>query len=144
MMIDRSDGLSLHYGDDGEVMTMMNGCNEIPKRVSKLLQQAKSLQNAGSTLSSRLRIEEQSLSQRALSLEKDIKRVRADVFSNLETGEISPQLAEKVCRIDGIKMFQPFEDFRKPLIQFSFFGCNSWEYSFFGCISWTSPCHVAF
>jgi hypothetical protein len=83
---------------DGDTATT-NGYDDIPARVSKLLQQAKTLQNAGSALSSRLRVEEQSLSQRAISLEKDIKRIRAQVLSALETGEIVPQLAEKVCWI---------------------------------------------
>jgi hypothetical protein len=96
--MDASSSAAAANDDDGDTTTM-NGCDDIPARVSKLLQQAKTLQNAGSALSSRLRVEEQSLSQRAISLEKDIKRIRTQVLSALETGEIVPQLAEKVCCI---------------------------------------------
>lgn len=70
--------------------------NEISKLVATLAHQAKTLQSAASGLSARLRIEEQSLSQQALALEKDMKRLRSDVFSALEKEVISHQLAEKL------------------------------------------------
>eukprot|EP00250_Pteridium_aquilinum_P009305 c18583_g2_i1 orf=144-1316(+) len=81
--------------DDREENCCSQG-SEIPKLVAALLQNAKGLQSAASALSTRLRVEEQALSQQALALEKDTKRLRSDVFSALEKEEISPQLAEKL------------------------------------------------
>lgn len=60
------------------------------------MQQAKALQSAGSSLSTRLQIEEQALSQQALALEKELKQIRANAFSALEKDGISHQLAEKI------------------------------------------------
>jgi hypothetical protein len=77
-----------HSSADGAVETI--------KHVSVLLQRAKALQMAGSALSSRLRIEEENLRLQAISLEKDIDRIKSDVFSALEMGKISFELAEKV------------------------------------------------
>ncbi|KAI5056648.1 hypothetical protein GOP47_0028832 [Adiantum capillus-veneris] len=68
----------------------------IPKRVSALVQEAKTLQSGASALSARLRVEEQALSQQALALEKDMQSLRSDVFSAVEREEIIPQLAEKL------------------------------------------------
>ena len=75
-----------------------HSCDEdlVMKRVSLLLKHAKALQTAGSALSSRLRVEEQNLSQQAVSLEKEMKIVKSDVISALEMGKISLQVAEKV------------------------------------------------
>ncbi|KAI5059466.1 hypothetical protein GOP47_0025785 [Adiantum capillus-veneris] len=70
--------------------------NDIAKQVAVLVQQAKALQSAGSSLSTRLRIEEQALSQQAVALEKKIGRLRADAFSALEKDELSQELAEKI------------------------------------------------
>lgn len=72
------------------------GQDEIGRRVAALVQQAKALQSASSSLSTRLRIEEQSLSQQALALEEEFKRLRADAFSALEKDGMSHQLAEKI------------------------------------------------
>ncbi|MCO5572002.1 hypothetical protein L7F22_025753 [Adiantum nelumboides] len=70
--------------------------NDLAKQVAVLVQQAKALQSAGSSLSTRLRIEEQTLSQQAVALEKEIGRIRADIFSALEKDELSQDLAEKI------------------------------------------------
>ena len=84
--------------EDVDYKTKDHSCDEdlVMKRVSLLLKHAKALQTSGSALSSRLRIEEQSLSQQAVSLEKEMKIVKSDVTSALEMGKISLQLAEKV------------------------------------------------
>eukprot|EP00250_Pteridium_aquilinum_P026728 c33502_g1_i1 orf=223-1074(+) len=70
--------------------------NDIAKRVAALVQQAKALQSAGSSLSNRLRVEEHALSQQAVGLEKELKRLREDVFSAIENDKMSHQLAEKM------------------------------------------------
>ncbi|MCO5579849.1 hypothetical protein L7F22_033711 [Adiantum nelumboides] len=80
---------------DGEESCKSAG-SMIPKRVSALVQEAKTLQSAASALSARLRIDEQALSQQALALEKDMQKLRSDVFSAVEREEITPQLAEKL------------------------------------------------
>lgn len=86
----------VHMGKGGGDESCSSLESKIPKRVTALVQQAKTLQSAASALSARLRIEEQALSQQALALEKDMKRLRSDVFSALEKEEITPQLAEKL------------------------------------------------
>ncbi|KAH7430307.1 hypothetical protein KP509_09G092800 [Ceratopteris richardii] len=70
--------------------------SNIPERVAALLQQAKSLQSTATALSSRIKVEEQVLSNQALVLEKDMRRLRSDVFLAVEKEEIIPQLAEKL------------------------------------------------
>lgn len=84
-----------HKEEDGEESFGTQG-SEISKLVAALAQQAKALQSAASGLSSRLKVEEQALSQQALALEKDMKRLRSDVLSAVEKEDISSQVAEKL------------------------------------------------
>lgn len=84
-------------GDDGHNASAAESYGaQLGKRVSSLVQQSKALQDAASSLSSRIRTEEQMLSQQALALQKELKRIRSDVFSAGEHDEIGPQIAEKL------------------------------------------------
>ncbi|KAJ7532297.1 hypothetical protein O6H91_14G081500 [Diphasiastrum complanatum] len=70
--------------------------HELESRVQDLLHKCKALQDLASAHSLRVRVEAQALSQQALSLDSQIKRLRKELVSSLQSDEGNHELAEKV------------------------------------------------
>eukprot|EP00252_Welwitschia_mirabilis_P006381 TRINITY_DN1724_c0_g1_i1.p1 TRINITY_DN1724_c0_g1~~TRINITY_DN1724_c0_g1_i1.p1 ORF type:complete len:372 (+),score=50.49 TRINITY_DN1724_c0_g1_i1:203-1318(+) len=69
---------------------------DLVEQISVLFEQAKSLQNEASAFTCRIRLEEERLGQRAVTLESDIKRLRSALSCAVKKGNISPLNAEKL------------------------------------------------
>lgn len=76
---------------------MEDSANKVEEEVRRLVEQAKELQESAASLISRSSSEEQSLRQRALSLDSSIRRLRSSIHSLLANKLLDPKLADRVC-----------------------------------------------
>ncbi|EEF43500.1 transmembrane protein 120 homolog [Ricinus communis] len=79
-----------------ESSTLEDSANKIEEEVERVVEQAKQVQEAAASLISRSTNDEQSLRQRALSLESSIRRCRSLFDSLLSRNLIHPKLADKL------------------------------------------------
>ncbi|XP_022738308.1 transmembrane protein 120 homolog [Durio zibethinus] len=70
--------------------------NEVEEQVGRVVEQARELQELGASLISRISNEEQSLRQKANSLESSIRRLRSLINSLLSQKLLDPKLADKL------------------------------------------------
>lgn len=83
-------------GEMGDRATLEQSAGNIEEQVSGVVEQARELQEAASSHISRTSIEEQSLRQRALCLDSDIRRLRSLIDSLLRSKILDPKSADKV------------------------------------------------
>ena len=69
--------------------------NKVEEEVGRLVEQARELQESGASLISRISNEEQSLRQKANSLDSSIRRLRSFINSLLSQKLLDPKLADK-------------------------------------------------
>ncbi|XVF53246.1 hypothetical protein PTKIN_Ptkin05aG0084300 [Pterospermum kingtungense] len=70
--------------------------SEVEEEVGRVVEQARELQESGSSLISRITNEEQSLRQKANSIESSIRRLRSLINSLLSQKLLDPKLADKL------------------------------------------------
>ncbi|XP_021900406.1 transmembrane protein 120 homolog [Carica papaya] len=75
---------------------MEDSANKVEEEVRRLVEQAKELQESAASLISRSSSEEQSLRQRALSLDSSIRRLRSSIHSLLANKLLDPKLADRL------------------------------------------------
>ncbi|XWS50229.1 hypothetical protein CRYUN_Cryun12cG0070600 [Craigia yunnanensis] len=76
--------------------TVEESANKVEEEVGRVVEQARDLQESGASLISRLSNEEQSLRQKANSLESSIRRLRSLINSLLSQKLLDPRLADKL------------------------------------------------
>lgn len=79
-----------------ETDNMADSSHNVEDEVGRVLEQAKELHDSAASLISRTASDEQSLRQRALSLESSIRRLRSLLNSLLSKKLLDSKLAEKV------------------------------------------------
>ncbi|GLT30519.1 hypothetical protein SLA2020_053150 [Shorea laevis] len=75
---------------------MEESVNKVEKEINTVLEQAKDLQESAASLISRTNNDEQSLRQKALTLESSIRRLRSLVDSLVSRKLLDPKLADKL------------------------------------------------
>eukprot|EP01018_Ginkgo_biloba_P012806 Gb_08188 [translate_table: standard] len=85
---------SENMGD--KIESRENSSRDMSEHVARLVDQAKTLQDSVSAFISKIRVEEETLSQRAVSLESDIQRLRSSVAAAVEKDNIDHRDAEKL------------------------------------------------
>ncbi|XVF12802.1 hypothetical protein REPUB_Repub08aG0151300 [Reevesia pubescens] len=76
--------------------TMEESANKVEEEVGRVVEQARELQESGASLLSRISNEEQSLRQKANSLESSIRRLRSLIISLLSQKLLDLKLADKL------------------------------------------------
>lgn len=74
---------------------MDESAKKLEEEVGRVVEQARELQESGASLISRISNEEQSLRQKANSLESSIRRLRSLINSLLSQKLLDPKLADK-------------------------------------------------
>ena len=74
---------------------MEESANKVEEEVARVLEHARELQDSGASLVSRISNEEQSLRQKANSLDSSIRRLRSLINSLLSQKLLEPRLADK-------------------------------------------------
>lgn len=82
-------------GDNGDGVT----AEKIEEEVGRVVEQSKEVQQTASNLLSKDEAAEQSVRQRAQSLDASIRRLRALIDSLLSSKHLDPKLADKVPTI---------------------------------------------
>lgn len=80
-----------------ETENMVDSSQNLEDEVGRVVEQVKELHDSAASLISRTASDEQSLRQRALSLESSIRRLRSLHDSLLSKKLLDPKLADKAC-----------------------------------------------
>lgn len=103
----------------GDSATLEQTAGNIEEEVTRVLEQAKELQDSAASLLSKASNDEQSLRLRAISLDSSIRRLHSLIDSLLSNKILDPKLADKACIFLSLFSFLSFPFITSPPLSFS-------------------------